>query len=256
MKTRLCFLIIIVTSLIFSSCGSINQDESNVEPIISTPIPEDESVDTDTIEPTSEPVCNIQSDLKTSWETIFCEEFNDNSWEWYTGADISDLRTITAELKNGKYVVDITGNAHSSYLSGVVQWFYVPDARNFMITVDGEIESHNRDISWGINFLGNGDSFYSFGITKEGRYYLDMLEEGDWITLISSKSNKAINWDESNNISIVVDGDKFMFYINDTLIDSYESDLDFGDYLAVFVQLAEGASAEFTFDNILVRSND
>lgn len=211
---------------------------------------------TDTIAPTSAPSCEIQSDLKTDWEIIFCEEFDDNSWDWWTGSDISDLRTMTATLEGGKYTIDVIGNAHSNYSSGVIQWFYIPDAENFTISIDGEIYSNNRDVSWGINFWGNDLNFYSFGIGKEGWYFLDMLENDDWKTLINTKSNNAIYWDGTNNLSIVVEDDKFMFYVNNTLIDSYESDYQMGDEISLFIQLAEGASATYMFDNILLRSND
>ena len=82
-----------------------------------------------------------------------------------------------------------------------------------------------------------------------------MLRGNDWSSLINPKNNNAIKWDDTNNLSIIADGNKFEFYINDKYIDTYESDITFGRELSLFINVNEGASATFYFDNALVRTH-
>ena len=122
-----------------------------------------------------------------------------------------------------------------------------------MASIDGKITSKNRGVGWGFTFRGQGNDLYFFIIGKEGWYRLDMLKNGNWFYPIKTKTNSAIKWDDTNNLSIVIEGEKFEFYVNGTLIDSYESDQAFGDEISLVVTADEGASATFTFDNALVK---
>lgn len=203
--------------------------------------------------PTPTPACRLTSKLKPEWEILVCDTFDDNQYGWYEGEDKSDLAKVDVAVRDGKYMVDVVGQPHSGYSSGVVQWFGLQNAKDFLISMDGRISSKNRDIAWGINYWGTGKEFYSFGIGKEGWYYLDMLQGGKWYSPIRSKGHSAIAWDDTNNLTILVEGDTFNFYVNDELVNSYESDVSFGEEISLFIQAAEGASATFTFDNLLIK---
>ncbi len=80
-----------------------------------------------------------------------------------------------------------------------------------------------------------------------------MLKGGKWYSPIRSKGHSAIAWDDTNNLTILIEGDIFHFYVNDELVNSYESDASFGEEISLFIQAAEGASATFTFDNLLIK---
>jgi hypothetical protein len=201
--------------------------------------------------------CLIDSEYKTDWSTIICDGFDDNLSGWYEGFDDSDLASVEVAVENGKYVVDVIGKAHSSYSSGVVQWFGITETENFVASIDGRITSKNRDVTWGFNFWGKGDNFYSFLIGKEGQYFLDVLEDGEWTRVMKVKTNKAIKWDDAvNNLTIVAEDGALTFFVNGTRIDTYKSEQPFGNELSLAINVAEGASAKFYFDNALVRSGD
>jgi hypothetical protein len=205
----------------------------------------------------SEPQCEITSDIKTEWQTALCDSFDENIYGWYEGLDVSDLATVDVKFSDGQYVVDVVGKPHSGYTSGVTQWFGIYTAKNFMMSIDGRIVSKNRGSTWGINFRGSGSNFYNFGIGKEGQYYLNRLEDNEWKRLINLKTAKPIKWDDAvNNLTVVSDGNQLMFYVNGTLIDTYDSEQSYGDELSLFISVDEGASATYYFDNLIIRTND
>ena len=180
------------------------------------------------------------------WDTIVCDTFENNDWGWYEGNEESDISIIDVSIDGGQYIIDVAGKPRSGYKGGVLQWFGIAKAQNFMASMNGKISSKNRGVGWGFTFRGLGNDLYFFIIGKEGWYRLDMLKNGDWFYPIKTKTNSAIKWDDTNNLSVVIEGDKFEFYVNGTLIDSYESDQAFGDEISLVVTADEGASATFS----------
>jgi hypothetical protein len=201
--------------------------------------------------------CLIESEYKSEWPTIICDGFDDNLNGWYEGFDDSDLGTVEVAVEDGKYVIDVIAKAHSSYSSGVINWFGIAETENFVASIDGRITSKNRDVTWGFNFWGQGSNFYSFSIGKEGQYFMDVLEDGEWTRVMNVKTNKAIKWDDAvNNLTVIAEDGTLTFFVNGTRIDTYKSEQTFGNELSLAINVAEGANAKYYFDNALVRTDD
>jgi hypothetical protein len=60
--------------------------------------------------------------------------------------------------------------------------------------------------------------------------------------------------DLDNTISIVAKGTHFDFYINDSLVNSYDDSKLTGTRLNLALYLQEGAKSVFEFDEILVKT--
>jgi serine/threonine protein kinase len=204
---------------------------------------------------TPTPVCNLASPYKTNWKTLLCESFSNDNGNFYTGSDSDELIKGSAKIINGKYVWDISGKATSGYRGGVVQWTDIGSASDFVLSIDGKIDSVYKECGWGVAFRGKGNSFYLFQLQHNGYYSFDLLSNGDWTSLIPWRANNAIKWDENNNVTIVAEGSNFKFYVNGTLVNSYDSDYLNGTTLYLVVTAAEGASANIEFDNLLVRGS-
>ena len=216
-----------------------------------------EESDSEVIEDEYLSSCGIESEFNAEWSTVVCDTFDDNFYGWYEGYDDTDLASIEVGLQNGKYVVDVVGKATSGYTGGVINWFDLANANNFVASVDGRIVSKNRGVTWGFNFWGDGDNFYSFTIGKEGQYFMDVLQDGSWKRVMNVKTSKAIDWDDAtNNLTIVAEDGALTFYVNGTRVDTYKSEQQYGSLISLFFNVDEGASAKFYFDNVLVRTND
>ena len=209
-----------------------------------------------TLEPTPAPVCGIPSSIKNEWPITYCEEFNDNSHNWKIGQTDSDLVTTTTSIENGKLIIESVGKPTSGYSGGVISWYNLASSSDFAVTATVKISSKNRDVSWGFVFRNtlNTHNYYEFEIYKQGYYDFLKLINGAWAPLLINKSNSAIKWDEENTLTIVGEGNKFMFYVNDQLINSYSDSSITGTGISLAMSQAAGASATYTIDNILVHA--
>lgn len=258
---------VMILMLLALACGTSAEPTSEAPPeappeptkkvSLSLPTPTVAPPEPEIEETLSEWTCEISSDIKPEWDTVICDTFDENLYGWYEGIDVTDLATVEVAVSDGKYGIDVTGKAHSGYSSGVIQWFRMGNVGDFMVSIDGRIISKNRGVTWGFNFRGKDSNFYSFAVGKEGQYFMDMLKDNEWKRLMNVKTNKAIKWDDAvNNLTIVAEGNKMTFYVNGTLIDTYDSEQSFGDELSIFINVDEGASARIEFDNALLRTNE
>ena len=212
-----------------------------------------------TFEPTPEPACDIASSIKNEWPIIYCEEFDDNRNNWVLGQFDEDLVTTTTKIENGKLIIEKIGKPTSGYTGGVVSWHELVSTSDFAVTATVKIDSKNRDVSWGFVFrndLINSKNLYDFEIFKQGYYNFLKLNDGVWTPLLLNKSNSSIKWDEENTLTIVGEGNEFTFYVNGQLINSYSDSSIKGTVISLAMTQAEGASATYTIDNILVRAPD
>jgi hypothetical protein len=215
-----------------------------------------------TVEPTLEPLpvseCGISSDIMSEWPIIYCEEFNDNRNNWQIGQFDADLVTSTTKIQNGEFILEKVGKPKSGYTGGgVVSWYKLASASDFAVSATVKITSKNRDVAWGFTFRQDKLStknFYDFEIYKQGNYNFLKLSEGVWKPLLLNKSNNAIQQDAENTLTIVGEGNKFTFFVNGELINSFSDSSISGTVISLAMTQAEGATATYTIDNILVRA--
>ena len=211
-----------------------------------------------TPEPTPEPTCEILSSIKSEWPIIYCEEFNDNRNNWQIGQFDADLVTTTTKMQDGEFILEKVGKPKSGYSGGgVVSWYKLASASDFAVSATVKITSKNRDVAWGFTFrqdLLNTKNFYDFEIYKQGNYNLLKLSEGVWKPLLLNKSNNAIQQNAENTLTIVGEGNKFTFFVNGELINSFSDSSISGTVISLAMTQAEGVTATYTIDNILVRA--
>ena len=245
------YVVLLMIVFILSSCtsGPIDRD-AETKPSIdqdhtATPRP--------TRMPTATPYsCDDEIAINNDWTTVYCDNFEDNRNNW-ADEDTDNLATSMYVIEDGMLVVDFTGKVNQGYQSGVIQWTNIANVREFTVSIRGEIISNFDNVTWGINFLGDDDKFYSFMLSNVGTYWLQMLDNDGWKDLIPIKSHSALNWDDVNELTIEVSGDQFNFYINGTLVDSYSASALSGDELSLAIWAAEGVAARLEFDDLVVK---
>ncbi len=250
--------LLLVFGLIGSSCSSPTPTAAIAPTENSAALPPSTSTVEPTLEPTPEPVCEISSDIKSEWPIIYCEEFNDNRNNWAIGQSDADLVTTTTKIQDGEYIIEKVGKPRSGYSGGgVVSWYKLASASDFAVSATVKITSKNRDVAWGFTLRQenlNIKNFYDFEIYKQGNYNFLKLSEGVWKPLLLNKSNNAIQQNAENTLTIVGEGNKFTFYVNGELINSYSDSSISGSIISLAMTQAEGATATYTIDNILVRA--
>ncbi len=199
--------------------------------------------------------CKITSTLKPEWKVRLCETFDDNSMKWPTGEQSSDEIFADAKIEGGKYVIDFGGKAGKNYSTGTGSAIFIGDVTDFVVTVKGKFDTDNKFVGWGFLYRSSQErDGYAYRIFQEGKYGLQRMEGGKLFTLIPAKASNLIKKGADITLSIVAEGDHFDFYINDSLVNSYEDAKLNGTRLSLALYLQEGAKAVFEFDEMLVKT--
>jgi hypothetical protein len=112
-----------------------------------------------------------------------------------------------------------------------------------------------QDVSWGIAFRGSEEkeSFFLFSIMSDGTYAFEIFENGDWISLISKRTYNGILFNEYNTLTVIAEGGIFKFLVNGQPVESFDGGLLEGMEVFLVVSAKEGASAVFSFDNLVMQ---
>lgn len=183
-------------------------------------------------------------DTFDSQESVFPDESQDNQYANYTGA--------TTE---GQYQLNYTAKNFAAFTRTAITWFEIASAQDFAVSVTGQMNTQFQEVSWGIGFRGSGekDSYFLFSIYNDGTYAFEIFENRGWIPLISRRPFSGILPDQENKITVIAEGQSFRFLVNDEAVNFFNGGLLEGLQLFLMVSVREGASVNFTFDDIVVQ---
>jgi hypothetical protein len=192
------------------------------------------------------------------WPIYYIDRFENDRGVWYTG----DYRARDGS-KSG--ILNIADNMHhwqvSFSQSGT--WWVRPTIKpvtNFYLSTEMKHSGGPGDTSYGIIFRlqeekpGNGVwSYYRFRINDAQMYELSLFDKGNETTLIELKFSAAILPGDTNRLTVITQGSRFTFYVNDQFVDEVTDDhLDKGQ-VGMIIALPESGDALFLSDNFIVR---
>jgi hypothetical protein len=243
----------ILITIIIAACSN--------QTLLSTHIPsiQPTNTTTPTLIPTVAKVnqCQITSNFKKEWAVKICDEFINNINNWWVGSDSADLSSTKASISNGKYTFDQIFKPTSNYLGAIYQWYSLGSINgDYLISIDGIMTSKHNQISWGIGIRGKGNrDFYTMQITNNGGYFVQRLKDGKFTTISSFRNNSNIRWNEINNLTVIVVGNSYNYYVNDELIFSKKTENSTDPYIYLVLTGAEGTTINYEFDNLLIKGN-
>lgn len=265
MKKRCVFLVfLLMTLILLSSCGTTQDDGNGANGLpISDEPPSEANTEQEIVEPPTTDVpevptptpatCLINSTYKQEWDTLVCETFDSDTFLW-TGDD----QGTSARVESGQYMLDNSTKVSSGYTTGFIFPVDVGTAQDYMLSVDGFMDSKFRDCTWGVFVRSTaGEIVYFFMINNEGRYVLTGSSDEEanrYLGNIDDGSHNTIVWDGTNNITAVVEGKLMEFYVNDELLVTHEGINAVDPNFGLIVWGGEGVSAVNYFDDLLVRS--
>ncbi|HUV16337.1 MAG TPA: hypothetical protein VMW28_07235 [Pelolinea sp.] len=215
--------------------------------------PEHEIPDTPEIQAPAIVPCSIESSLKPEWDTFLCETFDASTSLW-----IGNDQGTTTRLEGGEYLIDNSTKVASGYTTGFIYPVVAGSGQDYMISVDGRMESKYKQCTWGIYVRSTfNEIVYFFMIDNQGVFSLTGSSDNEanrFLGNIKTGSNNAIVWDGVNNISAVVDGKQMEFYVNGKMLVSHEAINAENPVFGLIVWGGEGVSAVNYFDNLLVRT--
>ncbi len=112
---------------------------------------------------------------------------------------------------------------------------------------------------YGIVFRVTGPSdarsYYIFGVTTNGKYYLQKKLEGAWADTdpVSATSSKAIKPGQTKNVlRVLARGDQISLYINNSLVNTVTDDAISSGSVGIFAGTGDNDSAETAFSRVTV----
>ena len=159
---------------------------------------------------------------------------------------------ISSTVKDGKFVVDYRAKSFAGFTRNALTWFDVAEERNFVLSVTAQIESTFSENSWGIAFRGDENSFLLFSLQNDDSYALEVFENNRWLPLITRRQTNLIQVGQPNTIRIEASGGDFFFSINGEMVNQYSGATLAGDDILLVASAKEGASAVFTFDDVVL----
>lgn len=252
MKSKV-LLISLVLLLMFGGCGKPS-DEDIAKAIESTRLAEATSIPSPTITPEiTEVVCSIDEEQNQDWETVFCETFDNNDYEWETGLD-TEFGT-DSKLEGGIYTIEFDSANQSGYQTGFSLATPFWGADDYVVNIFAGIDSRFKQCTWGVLVNGFYDTGIAFEVDNQGNYFItNHGADGDiYIGNAKSGSHSALNWDAPNTITVVSEDEMLTFFINGEFITTYEYDRADNNAISISLWAAEGVRVSYEFDHILVR---
>jgi hypothetical protein len=252
MKTKREWILLTILALLALFAAGCGKPEAPAETPSVTPTAAatQEPVREDTPEPGVP--CELPLPAGGDWQPLLCETFDDNSHGWQEETQDNPYAAYTSAVKDGKFMVDYRAKSFAAFTRNALTWFDVAEERNFVLAVTGQIESKFSESSWGIAFRGDEESFFLLSLQNDDSYALEVYEDNRWLPLITRRQTNLIKVGEPNTIRIEASGGDFFFSINGEMVNQYSGATLAGDDILLVVSAKEGASAIFTFDDVVL----
>ena len=213
------------------------------------------------VEPTAElpsgiPDCDLALPGPEDWPVYICDTFNGTHETFPAENQDNAYARYSARVTDGQfYEVDYTTKGFAQFQRSSLTWFDFAKAQDFALSIDGKMDSAFKDVSWGIGFRGSEEkeSFFLISIYNDGTYAFDIFENDAWIALISRRIFNGIQPGEGNTLTVSVEGRSFKFLINNQPVEGFDGGLLDGMEVFLAVSAKEGASAVFSFDNLVLQ---
>jgi eukaryotic-like serine/threonine-protein kinase len=202
--------------------------------------------------PTPIPTQVVTPTPKSGGDLVFFDEFNSNTYGWAEGKFTDDSGTFTFTM-NGSYTWEFDITKPHNRRTWAKQ---APSVENFITSVDATHDSGAENASYGIVFrVKDNNNFYTFLIADNGYYYIGLLKDGKWTTLVDWKKTTTINANALNQLKVTGKGDEFAFYINDREINQVkDGSLPKGTAGLVVELYNAGDTSTFEFDNFAINN--
>ncbi|MCC6568748.1 MAG: DUF1080 domain-containing protein [Anaerolineales bacterium] len=228
-----------------------------------TPIPTATTSPTPTLKPTPTltptPTPNLMAQayegtavfVADAWMNLITESFDNNQFGWHVGTDDDDYALTSFTVRDGKYIWEAT--AHQGFLQRIRA--SVSPIKDFYFSVEITQPESVADVDYGIYFREDkDDNYYYFGIDNNGKYGLWLYNNAEWTQLVKEKLSPAFKQGETNKVSMIADGNHFIFFINDEFAAEYFDETLAAGRVGMAIEISQpDLHAIFEFDNLIVK---
>lgn len=176
---------------------------------------------------------------------LYSDDFSSSKSGW----EITTRGDFLAGYKKGVYHITVVPD---NYWDGTT----APNLNlsDLMVEVEAKKEAGPDDNVYGIWIRNQAPgSLYAFLISSDGYFEFSKKENDTWVTPSNwTKSSAIKTGDETNRLKVVARGDKFDFYDNDVLLNSYVDSSFSRGGLGLWVGTQSEGNVTIGFDNFKV----
>jgi hypothetical protein len=107
---------------------------------------------------------------------------------------------------------------------------------------------------------GNQDtrSYYIFGLTTDGKYYLQKKVDGQWADTdpVPATASQYIKPKAKNTLAVLAQGSKLYLYINGFMVKSLTDDSSDSGFVGLYAGTGKNASAQVAFNKLTILTAD
>ncbi len=189
-----------------------------------------------------------------AWLSVVQETFAPPALPWQTGPLADEWFSGTAEIKDGKYLLDMQ-EVHQNTV------FRLPPAVKvlsgpFQVSVTAErLGGTPTGACYGLYFHYNyaDGNFYQWTVCDGGTFSVEIFYNGAWDTLVPWTSAQAIKTGSGNRLTARIEGSHMTFVINDMRVAELDDERLYGGYTGILAQAGRNAPARFAFSDFLVQ---
>ncbi len=217
--------------------------------LLPTPIPASSDSASNLVEPTKSFYDSLL-DRAYGWPLVAFDSFDDNARGWGTGT-ASNRASGYRAVENGQLVWDLVGLESLTWTDGTVGAPF----DEFMVSV--EVERDSAEIgAYSLIFRQEDvNNLFQFGICPGNtRFEIWRNQDGEWTNPVKCTEHSAIRPDGSNKLTVVALNNSYVFYVNQTLVDTLDDDAFSNGLVGVAVDLDADQTNIFKFDNFELRA--
>lgn len=184
-----------------------------------------------------------------SWPLVLSEPFNNNRMEWSTGEGNDELSQGERSVIDGQYVWELEAVAAFNWVEAMTR---TVAAETFFYSVEVTQDDSGNGTQSIIFQFEDYSNYYFFGICGDG-YYAGWRYRGTWTRLINCQPTEAINIGATNKLSVLSVDERFLLFINDTLMTEMWAQPSRAGHVGVLVEMEQGDINAFRYDNIVLR---
>ena len=187
----------------------------------------------------------------TDWTVLYQSDFSDpNQTVWPTGSEVSGMTTIVRSITDSKYQWSIQS------ADGQFSWLSFPlvegtAGNQIAVSISVQLPSYTPYACAGLMLNKLENSFYSFLLCNDSSYGLLQYQDGTWDQKIPFSPVKSYEQDEHSTIRVEISNGWADFYLNGSLLDTYNIK-DQNGTNGLFVQPLTSEETVISFRDILL----
>ena len=188
----------------------------------------------------------------SEFRVVLADTFDSNNNNWYVESADDEYARTTYSIEDGIYRWDST--AHQ----GFIGWVTADTSLlgDFYMSLEASQVIGSNSAHYGVVFREYDNSnFYYFGINDKWQYTVLILYAEEWITLTDWTRTELINSSKPNRITVIGQGSRFIFFINDQYLAELTDDRIKTGSVGLAINIARpDQRAVFEFDNVELRA--